>query len=154
MTSTAKHATEATPAHTQGLGEESSVWFALTPFMKAGIDNPMQILMQMADRYGPVIPINMANQRVVILTQPEHFKYVLVTKADTYIKYFDGLKPIFGKSMITNDGAPVAGAEVGLLGDLGAVAGSATAGTDGADEGRFSMTALPKTSTTWLRSIQ
>ncbi|MEQ1719075.1 MAG: cytochrome P450, partial [Hyphomicrobium sp.] len=35
----------------------------------------------------------------------EYFKHVLVTKADNYIKYFDGLKPIFGKSMITNDGA-------------------------------------------------
>ena len=30
---------------------------------------------------------------------------MLVTKADDYIKYFDGLKPIFGKSMITHDGA-------------------------------------------------
>ena len=30
---------------------------------------------------------------------------MLVTKADAYIKYFDGLKPIFGKSMITHDGA-------------------------------------------------
>ncbi len=29
---------------------------------------------------------------------------MLVTKADDYIKYFDGLKPIFGKSMITHDG--------------------------------------------------
>ena len=40
----------------------------------------------------------------MLLSEPEHFKYVLVTKADSYIKYFDGLKPIFGKSMITNDG--------------------------------------------------
>ena len=30
---------------------------------------------------------------------------MLVTKVDNYIKYFDGLKPIFGKSMITHDGA-------------------------------------------------
>ena len=30
---------------------------------------------------------------------------MLVTKADNYIKYFDGLKPVFGKSMITHDGA-------------------------------------------------
>ena len=29
----------------------------------------------------------------------------LSSKADDYIKYFDGLKPIFGKSMITHDGA-------------------------------------------------
>lgn len=47
----------------------------------------------------------MANQRVVLVTDPEYFKHVLVTKADNYIKYFDGLKPIFGKSMITHDGA-------------------------------------------------
>jgi hypothetical protein len=40
----------------------------------------------MADRYGGVIPVNMGNQRVVLLTAPEHFKRVLVTKADDYIK--------------------------------------------------------------------
>ncbi|MGZ5918791.1 MAG: cytochrome P450, partial [Hyphomicrobium sp.] len=109
MTVTAKQqapdeAAPAQPAHTQGLGEESSIWFKLTPLLKVGSDNPMRILMQMAERYGPVIPINLANQRIVLLTEPEHFKYVLVNKADSYIKYFDGLKPIFGKSMITNDG--------------------------------------------------
>ena len=109
MTVTAKQqapdaAAPAQPAHTQGLGEESSIWFKLTPLLKIGSDNPMRILMQMAERYGPVIPINLANQRIVLLTEPEHFKYVLVNKANSYIKYFDGLKPIFGKSMITNDG--------------------------------------------------
>ena len=109
MTVTAKQqapdeAAPAQPAHTQGLGEELSIWFKLTPLLKIGSDNPMRILMQMAERYGPVIPINLANQRIVLLTEPEHFKYVLVNKADSYIKYFDGLKPIFGKSMITNDG--------------------------------------------------
>ena len=106
MTATAKQpAPEAAPAHTQGLGEESSIWFKLTPLLKIGRENPMRVLMQMAERYGPVIPVNLANQRIVLLTEPEHFKYVLVAKADSYIKYFDGLKPIFGKSMITHDGA-------------------------------------------------
>jgi cytochrome P450 len=91
-------------SHIHQLGEESSVWFKLTPLLKAP-SNPLAVLMLMAQRYGGVIPINMANQRIVLLTDPEHFKRVLVTKADDYIKYFDGLKPIFGKSMITNDGA-------------------------------------------------
>lgn len=95
----------ATPAaHTQGLGEESSIWFKLSALARGVEQNPMHILMQMAERYGPVIPMNMANQRVVLVTEPELFKHVLVTKVDTYVKYFDGLKPIFGKSMITNDG--------------------------------------------------
>ncbi|MCK9912093.1 cytochrome P450, partial [Microbacteriaceae bacterium K1510] len=92
------------PNYAQGLGDESSIWFKLSPLLKAGVDNPLQILMHMAERYGPVIPINLANQRIILLTEPEHFKHVLVNKADAYIKYFDGLKPIFGKSMITNDG--------------------------------------------------
>ena len=91
-------------SHVDQLGEESSVWFQLTPLLKEP-HNPLTILMQMAERYGGAIPVNMANQRIVLLTDAEHFKRVLVTKADDYIKYFDGLKPIFGKSMITHDGA-------------------------------------------------
>ncbi len=87
-----------------GLGDESSIWFNLSPLLKDP-ENPMRLLMQMAERYGPVIPVNMANQRVVLVTEPEYFKHVLVTKVDNYVKYFDGLKPIFGKSMITHDGA-------------------------------------------------
>ena len=95
----------APPSHAQGLGDENSIWFKLTALHKGDHENPMRILMQMAERYGPVITVNMANQRVVLLTEPEHFKHVLVTKADDYIKYFDGLKPVFGKAMITHDGA-------------------------------------------------
>jgi len=87
------------------LGEESSIWFKLTPLLRGNPDNPMATLCEMSSRYGPVIVVHMANQRVVFLSDPEHFKHVLVAKADNYIKYFDGLKPIFGKSMITNDGA-------------------------------------------------
>ncbi|MEO1544495.1 MAG: cytochrome P450, partial [Pseudomonadota bacterium] len=90
--------------HANQLGDESSIWFKLTPLLKDPT-NPMRVLLQMAQRYGPVIPVNMANQRLVLVTEPEGFKHVLVKNADNYIKYFDGLKPIFGKSMITNDGA-------------------------------------------------
>ncbi|MEQ1698287.1 MAG: cytochrome P450 [Hyphomicrobiaceae bacterium] len=96
---------DATPAHAQGLGDENSIWFKLTALLRGDNPNPMKVLLQMQDRYGPVIALNMANQRVVLVTDPELFKHVLVSKADNYIKYFDGLKPIFGKSMITNDGA-------------------------------------------------
>ena len=94
-----------TGTQTQGLGEENSIWFKLTPLLRGDPENPMRILMQMAERYGPVIPVNLANQRIVLISEPEYFKHVLVTKVDNYIKYFDGLKPIFGKSMITHDGA-------------------------------------------------
>ncbi|MFM9942496.1 MAG: cytochrome P450 [Hyphomicrobiaceae bacterium] len=97
--------TSSTPSHTQGLGDQESIWFKLSALHKGDNPNPMTVLMQMSERYGGVIPLNIGNQRVVFLSEPEHFKRVLVTKADDYIKYFDGLKPIFGKSMITHDGA-------------------------------------------------
>ena len=83
---------------------EESIWFKLSPLLKDPT-NPMGMLMQMSERYGPIIPVNMARQRVVFISEPEYFKHVLVTKTDNYVKYFDGLIPIFGKSMITLDGA-------------------------------------------------
>ncbi len=105
MTVTAIVDAVAAPAHTQGLGDQDSIWFKLTALQRGNEHNPMTTLMQLAERYGGVIPVNMGNQRVIFVTEPEHFKRVLVTKVDDYIKYFDGLKPIFGKSMITHDGA-------------------------------------------------
>ena len=89
------------PSH--GLGEEQSVWFKLTPLLNQ--ENPMQVLAALSDKYNGVIPINLKNQRVVLLSEPEYAERVLVTNADNYTKYFDGLRPIFGRSMITIDGA-------------------------------------------------
>ncbi len=94
-----------TPAHAQGLGDENSVWFKLSALQRPGVENPMIPLMHLTQRYGGVVPINMGNQRVVFLSEPEHYKRVLVTKVDDYVKYFDGLRPVFGKAMITHDGA-------------------------------------------------
>lgn len=90
-------------SHAHGLGEEQSVWFKLTPLLNQ--DNPMEILQRLSEKYGGVIPVNLKNQRVVLLSEVDHFKRVLVQNADNYTKYFDGLRPIFGKSMITVDGA-------------------------------------------------
>ncbi len=90
-------------SHAHGLGDEQSIWFKLTPLMNS--DNPMQLLMRLADKYGGAIPINLKNQRVVLLSDVEHFKRVLVENTDNYTKYFDGMRPVFGKSMITVDGS-------------------------------------------------
>ncbi len=90
--------------HSHSLGEEDSIWFKLTPLLKDP-DNPMQMLLRMSEKYGGVIPVTLKNQRIVFLSDVTHFHHVLVKNADNYIKYFDGLKPIFGKSMITIDGA-------------------------------------------------
>jgi enediyne biosynthesis protein E7 len=89
------------PSH--GLGEEQSIWFKLTPLLNQ--ENPMQVLMALSEKYGGVIPINLKTQRIMLLSEPAHAERVLVSNADNYVKYFDGLRPIFGRSMITIDGA-------------------------------------------------
>lgn len=91
-------------AHAEGLGDESSIWFKLTPLLK-GDENPMNVLMRMSQKYGGAISINMANQRILLLSEPDHFKHVLVSNVANYEKYFDGLRPVFGNAMITHDGA-------------------------------------------------
>ncbi len=90
-------------AYSQTLGEEESIWFKISPFINA--DEPMAILMRLSDRYGSCIPINMRSERIYILSDIEHIRRVLVDNVDNYLKYFDGLKPIFGNAMITVDGA-------------------------------------------------
>lgn len=89
--------------HAQTLGEAESIWFKLS--MLAKQDQPIQSLVRMCEKYGGCIKINLRDERIFFLSDVEHFKHVLVTKVDTYGKYFDGLTPIFGKSMITVDGA-------------------------------------------------
>ena len=76
-------------SHAHGLGEEQSIWFKLTPLLNQ--DNPMQVLQRLSEKYGGVIPVNLKNQRVVLLSEVDHFKRVLVQNADNYTKYFDGL---------------------------------------------------------------
>lgn len=59
-------------SHAQGLGEENSIWFKLAPLLRGDPENPMRILMHMTDRYGPVIPVNLANQRIVFILSLIH----------------------------------------------------------------------------------
>ncbi|HML92325.1 cytochrome P450 [Methyloceanibacter sp.] len=89
------------PIH--GLGEEQSIWFKLTPLLAR--ENPMQILMSLSERYGGIIPINLKNQRILLLSEPAHAEHMLVSNFDNYAKYLEGLRPVFGRSMITVDGA-------------------------------------------------
>ncbi len=87
----------------QVLGERESIWFKLSWLTRA--DDPIQTLKRFADKLGGCIPVTLKDERIFFLSEVEHFKHVLVNKADDYVKYFDGLTPIFGKAMITHDGA-------------------------------------------------
>ncbi len=90
-------------AYSQTLGEQESIWFKISPLVNAA--DPMGILKRLVSRQSGCFPIQMRDEKIFFLSEVDHFKHVLVTKVDTYEKYFDGLKPIFGKAMITIDGA-------------------------------------------------
>ena len=90
-------------SHAHGLGDEESVWFKLMPLMSQ--DEPMAVLGRLAEKYNGVMPVTLKNQHIVMLSNADHFRHVLVERVDDYTKYFEGLRPIFGRSMITIDGA-------------------------------------------------
>jgi len=90
-------------AYAQTLGEEQSIWFKISPFLSA--ENPMEILMRLSERHGGCFPIKLKSEKIYFLSDIEHIRHVLVDKVDNYEKYFEGLKPIFGKAMITIDGS-------------------------------------------------
>jgi len=89
--------------HAQALGEEDSIWFKLTALVTT--PDPMATLIRLSEKYGGCIPVRLKNQKLWLLSDVEHFRHVLVSNAENYEKYFEGMKAIFGKSMITVDGA-------------------------------------------------
>jgi cytochrome P450 len=82
---------------------EQGIWSKLAALQNAG--NPLGLLLQIARNGRGCIPLQMGSQRVLLVTAPEDFKQVLATNSARYSKYLEGMRPIFGKSMITMDGA-------------------------------------------------
>ncbi len=89
-------------AGVQVFGEQESVWFKLSVLTRS--DDPILVLKRFADKLGGCIPVTLKGERIFLLSDVEHFKHVLVHKADDYGKYFEGLTPIVGNSMITTEG--------------------------------------------------
>jgi enediyne biosynthesis protein E7 len=90
-------------AHAQELGEEESIWFKLSMLTRQ--EDPIPTLQRLSEKMGGLIRVNLKEGRIFFLSGVDHFRHVLLANVDNYGKYFDGLKPIFGKSMITVDGA-------------------------------------------------
>jgi cytochrome P450 len=88
--------------HAQDLGEEQTIWYKLSVLTRQ--DNPIRQLQRISEKMGGCFSVNLKGERILFLAEVDHFKHVLLTNVDNYGKYFDGLRPIFGKSMITVDG--------------------------------------------------
>jgi enediyne biosynthesis protein E7 len=91
------------PDYVQALGAEDSVWFKLS-FVTAHPD-PMRVMLRIVDKYDGCVPVTLKDERILFLARPEHVKQVLVTRADSYGKYVEGLRPVFGNALVTVDGA-------------------------------------------------
>src|SRR3974390_1570017 len=78
--------------HAQGLGEEQTIWYKLSVLSRQ--DNPIPVLQRLSEKMGGAIRVNLKDERILFLSEVEHFKHVLLTNTDNYGKYFDGLKPI------------------------------------------------------------
>ncbi len=89
--------------HAQGLGEVQSIWYKLGVLARAG--DPIPVLQRFSEKLGGCIQVSLKGERIFFLSDVEHFKHVLLDNVDNYGKYFEGLKPIFGRAMITIDGA-------------------------------------------------
>jgi cytochrome P450 len=87
----------------QARATAQGIWPKLAALHNSG--NPLGLLLQIARHHDGCIPLQIQSQRVFLLTEVEHFKHVLQTNSQNYGKYLDGMKPIFGASMITMDGA-------------------------------------------------
>lgn len=81
-----------------------TIWSKLGKLLHA--DDPIGGFARFARNADGCLIVRMRGQRVVLLSDPRHFRQVLLTKVDQYAKYFDGLRPIFGESLITRDGKP------------------------------------------------
>ncbi len=90
-------------AYSQTLGQEESIWFKISPFVNAA--DPMGVLKRLCAKQGGCVPVSFRGERIFFLSEIEYMRHALVDNVDNYAKYFDGLKPIFGKAMITIDGA-------------------------------------------------
>jgi cytochrome P450 len=90
-------------AYSQTLGGDDSIWFKISPLLAAS--DPMAILKRLCERHEGLVPVTFHGERIFFLSDIPYIRHILVDKVDNYAKYFDGLKPIFGKAMITIDGA-------------------------------------------------
>ena len=51
----------------------------------------MQVLMALSDKYGGVVPINLKNQRIVLLSEPAHgffWSMVILTGSSALVFWF------------------------------------------------------------------
>lgn len=89
--------------YSQTLGQEESIWFKISPFVNAA--DPMGVLKRLCAKQGGCVPVSFRGERIFFLSEIEYMRHALVDNVDNYAKYFDGLEPIFGKAMITIEGA-------------------------------------------------
>jgi cytochrome P450 len=57
-----------------------------------------------AAAYHPVVRLDMGNRRLILISEPDHVKYVLQDNNRNYHKGYGMVKPLLGEGLVTSDG--------------------------------------------------
>jgi cytochrome P450 len=73
---------------------------------RVGRKGLIDVMMEDWTRYGDVYGLRLGPKTVVSLTRPEHFRHVLKTRRDNYVKHesYDILRVLIGDGLVTSNG--------------------------------------------------
>ena len=69
-------------------------------------EGPLEMFMEMGERYGDVALLDAPRQKLVVVRGPEAVRHVLVANQDNYSKsnQYEMLEPVLGKGLVTSEG--------------------------------------------------
>ena len=64
----------------------------------------LQFFLNAAIEYGDVVRLRMGPHDMILISHPDHIKYVLQDNNKNYTKGYDKVKPLLGEGLVTSDG--------------------------------------------------
>ena len=70
--------------------------------------DPLRVFVEAAREFGDVVALPVGPKRVYLLNHPDHIKRILQDNTRNYrlTPYYDKLRPVFGKGLLTSEGDP------------------------------------------------
>ncbi len=68
--------------------------------------DPLAFAVRMVREYGDIVPLNVAGQRVLMVSEPTQLAHVMQRNADNYRKsrFYEGVIPVLGEGFLTSEG--------------------------------------------------
>ncbi len=82
-------------------GPEGYPLVGIIPELRRG---PLHYFVDVAQRYGPVVKLNLGPASMVLLAHPDAVQHVLQMNHQNYLKGYDVTEPIIGQGLVTSEG--------------------------------------------------